>query len=759
VWDATPNNNTMNLSLEERSLESSIYHYFLWQEAKLSLQDHYRQGVSPIATLKGNAGLVKEVDGAEENTKDSNDSEDSDSDMEDDLEDTTNVIQTSLHNSEIAESNIDQLPIDSNEDTNNKDRNDTENIVVEPANVLEENTDCISSKSTDQQISINHVEDSKNKDTDLTVDDTVNTDKPVLEPSVNNSDEKESISTTVIQLTEGENIVEDDSKIQANAKEQTDIIDQNSTNEIECNEKLSSNVAHSGIDCEPKSKNNNTTTTNVTESSLSPTRTGVTSTTDRAKYRRVLDVLEKEFKHVTEPYIPGFPQLVPEVYSRWTMYIKLFDEIAALKDAYLELLMQKDAKEQNDDDDRKSKKRGRDGNNDEGTKKLKRKKRKKIEDSDDFTEDVKEYIAHVQQENQKKMLQLEARLQRTQLNAKNRVVDVKSKYQQIMKEKLEAQEQLLKEKFESQANNEKKLPNQQLLLIQQHQQQEQRKKEVAGLPALPRRDSTWEHFYAKLVAFRDQHGNCNVPKHFSNNPSLGQWVFDQRKLYNQRSSELTFEMIDKLNIINFLWDPPPVQVTKTFEMRLDECHHFYQKYGHLNIPRPSNEKNPDGTEPTEEDKRFRTWAQGIRGNYKKIQDGKSCAKLTASKIRQLDEIGFVWGTEQRLSLDDLTGREGFHHRLELLKKVKESCGSCCDTKMIKKTFPDCPELVTWVTNQRKMYKRWQRGESTTMTDERRRLLSEIGFFDSEDRRRKPKGRNANNLADSDEDSISDMSAV
>jgi Helicase associated domain len=48
------------------------------------------------------------------------------------------------------------------------------------------------------------------------------------------------------------------------------------------------------------------------------------------------------------------------------------------------------------------------------------------------------------------------------------------------------------------------------------------------------RDTAWEEKIAKLKAFRDRFGHCNVPKRWKADPSLGQWLLNLRRNYEAR---------------------------------------------------------------------------------------------------------------------------------------------------------------------------------------------------------------------------------
>jgi len=59
------------------------------------------------------------------------------------------------------------------------------------------------------------------------------------------------------------------------------------------------------------------------------------------------------------------------------------------------------------------------------------------------------------------------------------------------------------------------------------------------------RSSTWEHLFARLVAYRSEHGDCDVPSRWETDAALGRWVATQRmqrirgRLESAREARLT----------------------------------------------------------------------------------------------------------------------------------------------------------------------------------------------------------------------------
>ena len=72
---------------------------------------------------------------------------------------------------------------------------------------------------------------------------------------------------------------------------------------------------------------------------------------------------------------------------------------------------------------------------------------------------------------------------------------------------------------------------------------------------------------AELLAFREQHGNCNVPAKYEENTALGYWVSNQRrdcKKYRKGGkSPMTEERIAKLEKVGFAWSQGLTLLPKT----------------------------------------------------------------------------------------------------------------------------------------------------------------------------------------------------
>ena len=147
-----------------------------------------------------------------------------------------------------------------------------------------------------------------------------------------------------------------------------------------------------------------------------------------------------------------------------------------------------------------------------------------------------------------------------------------------------------------------------------------------------------------LAQFHATNGHCRVP---SSCPLLGQWVVRQRFRYRRSSpwpssvsdetgaesstssssSSLADERVRLLNEIDFEWT---TRSEGTWDRRIGELREFRRRHGHVMVPR-TYEPNPQ----------LSSWVATQRKNYNRRTKGKT-SPLTAGRIRELDDLGFVW---------------------------------------------------------------------------------------------------------------------
>lgn len=134
--------------------------------------------------------------------------------------------------------------------------------------------------------------------------------------------------------------------------------------------------------------------------------------------------------------------------------------------------------------------------------------------------------------------------------------------------------------------------------------------------------------FSELSAFKQWNGHCRVVS----SSKLGQWVVRQRFLYRQYptydgSQPLSQDRIYQLNSIDFPWS---TRWEDLWEKRVNELREFKRNHENCAVPR----KYPDN--PT-----LATWVASQRKHYNRRLAGKQ-SPLTAERIKELDEIGFIW---------------------------------------------------------------------------------------------------------------------
>ncbi|EJK68164.1 hypothetical protein THAOC_10681, partial [Thalassiosira oceanica] len=139
-------------------------------------------------------------------------------------------------------------------------------------------------------------------------------------------------------------------------------------------------------------------------------------------------------------------------------------------------------------------------------------------------------------------------------------------------------------------------------------------------------DENWFHRLDELAAYKDEHGDCNVPQRQG---SLGTWVSNQR-LYHKKG-KLSCERIELLEKIGFEWilveksRPKSSKYDEQWKTVYTELVHYRIEHGSFNVPQ---KYGPLGR-----------WVGRQRESYKD-------RSMTQIRMDYLDSIGFVWTTKR-----------------------------------------------------------------------------------------------------------------
>lgn len=150
---------------------------------------------------------------------------------------------------------------------------------------------------------------------------------------------------------------------------------------------------------------------------------------------------------------------------------------------------------------------------------------------------------------------------------------------------------------------------------------------------LPKTEAEWEKMYEVAIQHYNTYGSIWMTANYITPKGirLGGWISKQRSKYNSkgRSKPLTPEQIEKLEILDMVWDPYEEKWMKGYEAAQD----FYRTYGHLNIP---------VKHVTEQGIKLGQWLscqrQGMQGNPN--------YRMTYERKNLLEEIGMDWGTSK-----------------------------------------------------------------------------------------------------------------
>ncbi len=166
----------------------------------------------------------------------------------------------------------------------------------------------------------------------------------------------------------------------------------------------------------------------------------------------------------------------------------------------------------------------------------------------------------------------------------------------------------------------------------------------------------WDERYGELKAFKKRYGHCNVPIRWEETPTLGLWVFTQRRA--KKKGELRGERVHKLDLIGFEWSRFPPW-SEMFNLLVK----YKRNHRHCNVP--LNWK---------EDSRLGHWV-----NSQRVL--KRTGKLQSRRMQLLDVLGFEWDLLNTTAWDDM---------FRALVEYKKRHGHC----NVPYDWSDAPDLAS-----------------------------------------------------------------
>ncbi|OEU10393.1 hypothetical protein FRACYDRAFT_194029 [Fragilariopsis cylindrus CCMP1102] len=140
-------------------------------------------------------------------------------------------------------------------------------------------------------------------------------------------------------------------------------------------------------------------------------------------------------------------------------------------------------------------------------------------------------------------------------------------------------------------------------------------------------DAQWMGMYRKLVEYKKQNKSTAVPKVYTEDPSLGFWVYTQRQVYGK--GKLSGKRLELLNSIHFNWS---ADVWDSYDAQWMEMYSKLVEYKKQN-------KSTAVPNRCTEDPSLGLWVSTQRSAYNK-------GKLSGKRLELLNSINFVWSAKK-----------------------------------------------------------------------------------------------------------------
>jgi hypothetical protein len=166
--------------------------------------------------------------------------------------------------------------------------------------------------------------------------------------------------------------------------------------------------------------------------------------------------------------------------------------------------------------------------------------------------------------------------------------------------------------------------------------------------------------------FKTHEGHCDVSQDYPDNPSLGQWLSNQRQ--SKRRGTLSRDRIHRLEALGVVWNTADT----AWEHRFQELVEFRAREGHSDVPQDYH-ANPQ----------LGRW-------LRKQREAKSTGTISQNRVKRLEALGVTWEP-----LD-----EAWELRFQDMVAFKKREGHC----NVPQSYPENPQLGAWLSRQRRAIK-------------------------------------------------------
>jgi hypothetical protein len=223
----------------------------------------------------------------------------------------------------------------------------------------------------------------------------------------------------------------------------------------------------------------------------------------------------------------------------------------------------------------------------------------------------------------------------------------------------------------------------------------------------------WELHLASLRAYKNTHGDCNVPTRWAEEPGLGAWVSMQRKRKKaldrgEPSEGMTAAWAAKLDALGFVWEGSARRTRDEtgWQAQLANLQNYKRRHGDCDVPQRWAEDLPLGR-----------WVMTQRAGKRRLDRGEPSDGMTVTRAAKLDALGIAWEG----SNTDEARWEGWLAKVTTYKNMHGDCN-------VPNHWAEDRALGSWVSMQRKGKKALDRGaRNAGMTAARAAKLDALGF--------------------------------
>jgi hypothetical protein len=208
-------------------------------------------------------------------------------------------------------------------------------------------------------------------------------------------------------------------------------------------------------------------------------------------------------------------------------------------------------------------------------------------------------------------------------------------------------------------------------------------------------DEKWERVFQRLLVYKDQHGDYNVPYAYTDggSPHLGMWVSQQRGEYMIFTKTcgkvgcISQKRIDKLDSIGFVWEVVRQdEYDAAWMARFEDYKAFQQKYNTTKAKVLAKGSDDPIT-------KLGSWLKNQIHGYKKFMANETSA-ISEEKIKLLNSAGFSWS---------LKSENHYEKWLHMYFKLYIYHHQHNSTSVSEADGPNS-KLVKWIKQQQEDYK-------------------------------------------------------